>query len=461
MKFNLRYLLFITLIAALGGLLFGYDWVVIGGAKPFYERYFGITGSPVMQGWAMSSALLGCIPGALLAGELSDRFGRRKTLLVAAILFTVAGIGTGLVNTFGGFILYRLTGGIGIGLASAISPVYIAEVSPPQLRGRFVSLNQLTIVIGILAAQLVNYFIARPVPINASDSFILHSWNGQIGWRWMFWAEAFPAALFLLLVMGIPESPRWLAKISRWNDSVLILTRIGGRDYAEQARAEIAETLSGQNVRVDYRKLLSGRVRPILLIGITLAVFQQWCGINVVFNYAEEVFREAGYGVSDILFNIVITGSVNLLFTLVAMRTVDSWGRKKLMLLGAGGLSLTYIVLGASYFLAVKGVVIVVIIIVALAVYSMSLAPVTWVILSEIFPNQVRGAAMSVATAALWIACFALTITFPYLMLHLRIFGTFWLYAAICIAGFFFIYARLPETRGRSLEEIENILARK
>lgn len=458
MKINLRYLLFISIIAALGGLLFGYDWVVIGGAKPFYEQFFHIAGSPNLQGWAMSSALAGCIPGALLAGELSDRFGRKKTLMVAALLFTLAGIGTGMINTLNGFIVYRLTGGIGIGLASAISPVYISEVSPPHLRGRFVSINQLTIVIGILAAQVVNYLIARPVPEHASDLYILQSWNGQTGWRWMFWAEAFPAFLFLVMVIFVPESPRWLAKVSRWNESVNILKRIGGTTYAESARDEIAGTLAAENDKVDYRKLFSPRIRPILWIGIILAVFQQWCGINVVFNYAEEVFKEAGYGVNDILFNIVITGTINLIFTLVAMRTVDQWGRKKLMLFGAAGLAITYISLGTSYYFAWKDVAILIIIILAMAVYAMSLAPVTWVVLSEIFPNQVRGAAMSVATAALWIACFVLTYTFPVLRFHLKIYGTFWLYALICVAGFLYVYSRLPETRGKSLEEIEKQL---
>ena len=456
-NFNRKFILGITLVSAMGGLLFGYDWVVIGGAKPFYERFFDITNSPYLQGWAMSSALVGCLLGAMISGYLTDRFGRKIPLIVAAALFTISAIGTGSVNLFTPFIVYRLIGGLGIGLASAISPMYIAEISPAPMRGRLVSINQLTIVIGILAAQIINYLIAEKVSESASDIEIVQSWNGQMGWRWMFWAETAPALAFFVLAFFIPESPRFLAKSGKSEAAFSILKRIGGHDYALQEQKEIAKTLHGTDSKIDWKALRSKKVRPVLVLGIVLAVFQQWCGINVIFNYAEEIFTSAGYSVGDMLFNIVITGTVNLIFTLLAMRMVDSWGRRKLMLLGSIGLALIYFMLGTSYFFELKGLAILVLVMLAIATYAMTLAPITWVVLSEIFPNKIRGAAMALATTALWSACFVLTYTFPILNKLLDASGTFWLYAFICLSGFLFILKKLPETKGKSLEEIEKM----
>jgi len=456
-NFNQQFILGITLVSAMGGLLFGYDWVVIGGAKPFYERFFDITNSPYLQGWAMSSALIGCLFGALSSGYFSDRFGRKLPLITAAALFTIAAIGTGAASHFTPFIIYRLIGGLGIGLASAISPMYIAEISPAEMRGRLVSVNQLTIVIGILAAQVVNYLIADKVPAGSTDEMILQSWNGQTGWRWMFWAGTIPALLFFVFSFFIPESPRFLAKSGNWKAANATLERIGGTQYAIQEQKEIAETLQGTDSKIDWKILKSKKVRPVLILGIVLAVFQQWCGINVIFNYAEEVFTSAGYSVGDMLFNIVITGTVNLIFTFLAMRMVDSWGRRKLMLLGSIGLAVIYFMIGSSYFFELKGLAILVLVMMAIATYAMTLAPVTWVVLSEIFPNSIRGTAMAIATTALWIACFVLTYTFPILNKLLNASGTFWLYGLICFSGFLFILKKLPETKGKSLEEIEKI----
>ena len=452
---NKQFILGITLVSAMGGLLFGYDWVVIGGAKPFYERFFAITTLPYLQGWDMSSALIGCLFGAMFSGWFSDRYGRKLPLIAAAAMFTIAAIGTGMANHFTAFIIYRLIGGLGIGLASAISPMYIAEISPASMRGRLVSVNQLTIVIGILGAQVINFLIAEKVPEGATDVEILQSWNGQIGWRWMFWAGTVPAFAFFMLAFLIPESPRFLAKSGKWDGSLKILERIGGREYALKEQKNIAETLNESDAKVDWRALTAKKVRPMLILGIVLAVFQQWCGINVIFNYAEEIFTSAGYSVGDMLFNIVITGTVNLVFTLLAMRMVDSWGRRKLMLLGSIGLAVIYFMLGTSYFFELKGIAILVLVMVAIATYAMTLAPVTWVVLSEIFPNKIRGAAIAVATTALWIACFVLTYTFPILNKLLNASGTFWLYGFICLSGFLFILKKLPETKGKSLEEIE------
>ena len=267
----------------------------------------------------MSSALIGCLLGAVTSGLFSDRLGRKRLLIFSSFLFTFSAIGTGAVNGFGLFLFFRILGGIGIGLASNLSPMYIAEISPATVRGKYVSLNQLTIVIGILMAQLVNWQIAQPVPPEATDNEIFESWNGQMGWRWMFWAETAPALLFFILMFLVPESPRWLAKNGNRHRVIHILRRIGGSEYADREYANIRKTLATEQGRVDFRYLFEPGMKKILTVGLVLAVFQQWCGINVIFNYAEEVFEAAGYGVSDILLNIVITGSVNLAFTLVAL----------------------------------------------------------------------------------------------------------------------------------------------
>lgn len=443
------------MVSAMGGLLFGYDWVVIGGAKPFYEKFFQITNSPNLQGWAMSCALIGCLLGAITSGIFSDRFGRKRLLLFSALLFTLSAMGTGAVSNFSLFIFYRVLGGIGIGLASNLSPMYIAEISPAKMRGKFVSLNQLTIVIGILLAQIVNWQIAETVPAGANDLEILQSWNGQRGWRWMFWAETIPAGLFFLLMFFVPESPRWLAKNGNDKKVMKILARVGGTAYAKTEFSNIKETLRQDSKRVNFKALLQPELKPILIIGIVLAAFQQWCGINVIFNYAEEVFEAAGYEVSDILFNIVVTGSVNLVFTFIAIYTVDKLGRRALMLMGAGGLAGIYALMGAAYFFQISGWPLLLLVVISIATYAMSLAPVTWVVLSEIFPNRIRGAAMAVATLSLWLASFLLTYTFPLLNRTFGAAGTFWMYGIICLAGLIFIQKKLPETKGKSLEEIE------
>jgi len=457
---NKSYLFAISMVSAMGGLLFGYDWVVIGGAKPFYERFFDITTSANLQAWAMSSALIGCILGAVVSGVISDKFGRKWPLLLSAFLFTVASLGTGLASSYLIFVVFRILGGVGIGLASALSPMYIAEVAPSHLRGRFVSLNQMTIVVGILAAQIVNLLIADKVPDGVSDAFIRESWNGQTGWRWMFYACAIPSAVFFMLVFTLPESPRWLIKAGQPEKALPTLSKIGGECYAQEEMKNIKATLNDVTEKVDFKLLIHSKYRKVLIIGVVLAVFQQWCGINTIFNYADEIFTAAGYGVSDTLFNIVITGSVNLIFTLIAMFTVDKWGRKKLMVFGAIGLAIVYIFLGSAFYFELKGIAVLSLVVSGIGIYAMSLAPITWVILSEIFPNQIRGAAMALATFVLWIACFILTYTFPILNKGLGAAGTFWVYALVCLFGFFFIRKNLPETKGKSLEEIESELVK-
>jgi len=446
------YLLFISLVSAMGGLLFGYDFVVIGGAKPFYEVFFDITGAPATQGWVMGSAILGCLLGVMIAGSLSDRFGRKPLLIVSAAIFIIASIGTGAAGSLPWFIIYRIFGGIGIGIASNLSPMYIAEVSPAGVRGRFVSINQLTIVLGILCAQLVNWLIAEPV---ASGEDILASWNGQTGWRWMFWACAVPATLFFILVFFIPESPRWLVTRLHNDRAETVFARIGGGDYARKEMNEIKSTVDDTLQKVNFRMLFEGRMPKILLIGVVIAIFQQWCGINVIFNYAQEIFTAAGYGVSDILFNIVVTGVTNVIFTFVGMYLVDRLGRRALLMFGAAGLACIYAIMGTCFYFQVTGIAVLCLVVATIGCYAMTLAPVVWVVISEIFPNRIRGMAMAVATFSLWAACFVLTYTFPLLNNGLGSYGTFWLYGIICVLGYIFILKMLPETKGKSLEEIE------
>ena len=448
----------------MGGLLFGYDWVVIGGAKPFYERYFEITSSATYQGFAMSSALFGCLIGAAVSGNLTDKYGRKIPLLFSAFLFIFTSLGTGAFNSFTSFMIFRILGGVGIGIASNVSPVYIAEISPAHMRGKLVAINQFTIAFGVLAAQLTNMIIAQPVPLDATDAMIRDSWNGQMGWRWMFWACAIPASLFFILMWLVPESPRWLTKAGKTDKALKVFERIGGKEYAKSETDEIALTLAvdgNHNTKEKFTNLFSKQLAPIITLGIILAVFQQWCGINVIFNYAEEIFSAAGYGISGTLFNIVLTGTVSLIFTVISMFMVDRWGRKALMLTGAGGLAVVYVIIAAGYYFQVKGIFMVFWVVTAISIYGLTLAPVTWVLLSEIFPNKIRGQAMSVATFALWLSCAVLTISFPFLNKALSTSGTFGVYAAICFIGFFFILRKLPETKGKSLEQIERELTGK
>ena len=418
------------MVSAMGGLLFGYDWVVIGGAKPFYELYFGISDSPLMQGLAMTTALVGCLVGAMVAGAAADKYGRKPLLTASAVLFTVSAIATGLFNDFTLFNIARFIGGMGIGVASALSPMYIAEVSPAQIRGRMVSLNQMTIVLGILSAQIVNMLLARDTSVAESQA-----WNVEWGWRWMFWAETLPAALFLVLSFFIPESP--------------VYTQMKAATKAQPTEKEAG-----------LRELLQHRYGRVLLLGLVIAVFQQWCGTNVIFNYAEEIFVGAGFDVDGMFINIVITGIANVVFTIVALYAIERWGRRTLMLLGAGGLGLIYLTLGTCYALGMTGFLMVALVVAAISVYAMTLGPVTWTLLAEIFPHRVRGIAMATCTFALWVGCCTLTFSFPSMNAALGSSGTFWIYSGICICAFIFLFQRCPETKGKSLEQLERELTK-
>ena len=423
----------------MGGLLFGYDWVVIGGAKPFYELFFGISHSPLMQGVAMTTALVGCLVGAMVAGAAADKYGRKPLLMTSAVLFTVSAITTGLFDDFTLFNIARFVGGVGIGVASALAPMYIAEVSPADIRGRMVSLNQMTIVLGILSAQVVNMLLARDTTIAEAQA-----WNVEWGWRWMFWAETLPAALFLIMSFFIPESPVYLRMRKEGREVI-------GVRLSERADIPLTSHLS---------LLASKPYRHVLILGLVIAVFQQWCGTNVIFNYAQEIFVGAGFDVDGMFINIVITGIANVVFTFVALYTIEKWGRRTLILLGAGGLGLIYLILGTCYFMGMTGFTMVALVVAAISVYAMTLGPVTWTLLAEIFPNRIRGIAMATCTFALWVGCCTLTFSFPSMNAVLGSSGTFWIYSAICICAFVFLLRNCPETKGKSLEQLEKELVK-
>ena len=439
---NKGFLYFICAVSAMGGLLFGYDWVVIGGAKPFYEIFFDISASPLMQGVAMTTALVGCLVGAMVAGAAADKYGRKPLLTTAAVLFTVSAIGTGLFDSFTLFNIARFIGGVGIGVASALAPMYIAEVSPTEIRGRMVSLNQMTIVIGILGAQIVNMLLARDTAVAESQT-----WNIEWGWRWMFWAETVPAALFLVMSFAIPESPIFLRIKAEEKE---LRTKEGARMAA--AEPQPTEKTAG------LRQLFARKYARVLVLGLVIAVFQQWCGTNVIFNYAQEIFVGAGFDVDGMFINIVITGIANVVFTVVALYTIEKWGRRTLILLGAGGLGLIYLTLGTCYYFEVKGVLMVALVVAAISVYAMTLAPVTWTLLAEIFPDRIRGIAMATCTFALWVGCCTLTFSFPSMNAALGSSGSFWIYSLICLSAFVFLWRRCPETKSKSLQQLEKEL---
>lgn len=421
------FLYFICMVSAMGGLLFGYDWVVIGGAKPFYELFFGIQDDATMQGLAMTTALIGCLVGAMVAGAAADRWGRKPLLMVSAVLFTTSAVATGWFDNFTMFNIARFVGGIGIGVASALAPMYIAEVSPANIRGRMVSLNQMTIVLGILGAQIVNWLLAQPMDEQLPLELKLQTWNVTTGWRWMFWAETLPAALFLLMTFFIPESPVFL-------------------QLKQQA-------IVSKDKGAGLKELFTERkYRHVLILGLVIAVFQQWCGTNVIFNYAQEIFAAAGHSVDGMFIDIVITGVANVVFTFVALFTIEKLGRRALMLIGAGGLGLIYLTLGICYYMQVQGFFMIVLVVAAISCYAMTLGPVTWTLLAEIFPNRVRGIAMAVCTFALWTGCCTLTFSFPAMNASLGSYGTFWVYSAICLVSFLYLMKNCPETKGKELE---------
>jgi SP family xylose:H+ symportor-like MFS transporter len=437
------YIVGIAFIAALGGYLFGFDFAVISGALPFLRLQFGLTAW--WEGFLTGSLALGCMAGCLVAGQLADRYGRRPGLLLAAGIFAVSSVGMALAPGLGLFVAARFAAGIGVGMASMLSPLYIAEVSPAAVRGRNVAINQLTIVIGILVTNLVNYFLAD---------------TGPEAWRWMFGLGAVPAGLFLLGVLWLPESPRWLAQAGQLDRAEAVLRKMGNDAFVTTTLAGLAVPAAGNGPKPRFRDVLGAGVRPAVVVGVVLAVFQQFCGINVVFNYTSTIFAAVGADLNRQLLETIGIGVVNLAFTLVAMFLVDRLGRRPLLLFGAAGLAVLYLALAFLLQTHAAPGLVSAVVLAAIGTYGLSLAPVTWVVISEIFPTRIRGVASSVATVALWGAYFVLVFTFPVLAEVIGTYGPFYLYAGICLAGFFFVQAKVKETKGQTLEELEDTFAR-
>lgn len=436
-SFNGTYILGISFISALGGYLFGFDFAVIAGALPFLQQQFGL--DAYWEGFATGSLALGAIIGCVIAGAMADKYGRKKGLLLASAIFGISSLAMAIAPDRNIFIAFRFVAGIGVGMASMLSPMYIAEVAPAHLRGRMVAINQLTIVTGILVTNLVNYTLRN---------------QGPDAWRWMFGLGVIPSLLFFIGALWLPESPRWLIKVGRSADARTVLNRIGGTDFASESLSVIEGSMTGSQ-RLSYADIFRKAVLPAVVVGIILAVFQQFCGINVVFNYTPRIFKSIGVSQDGQLLQTVFIGGVNLVFTILAMVLVDKLGRKPLMLIGAGGLTILYIIVvrmlasgseHVSWYLLA-----------AIGTYAMSLAPVTWVLIAEIFPNKIRSAATSFAVLCLWAAYFILVFTFPILFERLKD-STFYIYAGICLLGFVFIWRNVRETKGKTLEELEGVM---
>lgn len=435
----------ICLVASLGGILFGFDLVIISGTIPFFRQYFQLSEAGV--GWAVGCVNLGAALGALVAGRLSDRIGRKKLLLCCAVLFALTGPGTGWAGQFGWFIFFRLLSGTAVGIASLVCPVYIAEISPTAFRGRMVSFYQLAIVSGLLLAYLADYLLLG---------------TGSDNWRWMFSSQAVPALLFFTGLFFVAESPRWLVGRGRLTQALKVLESIGGPFYAEEQLTMIQDnfkTSPGVIRKRDWKAVFRKEHRTAALLGICIAVASQADGQNSLFSYAPEIFRQAGMGRESAIFQSVALGVVNFLFTFIAIGSIDRYGRRKLLLAGSLLLFFDAVLLALTFAFKLPSFWILVEVLAFIAIYAATLGPVTWVALSELFPNKVRGSLMSAATLSLWIANFITTASFPVMRAQWGLPLTFGLHALICLAYFFFVRSKVPETKGRSLEEIETMIA--
>jgi len=456
---NYPYLIGITLVATLGGLLFGYDTAVISGAVDPLKIFFQLDAAhygdmaTFYHGATVSSALIGCIIGGIISGIFATQFGRKKSLIIASILFLISAIGSGypemifftdstsISTLLVSFNVYRIIGGIGVGLASAICPMYIAEMSPANIRGKLVSWNQFAIIFGMLVVYFVNYFI-----ILGKDPI----WINETGWRLMFLSESFVAAAFGLLLFAVPETPRYLALLHQDEKALYILTKINGVEQAKAIMSEIKET-----VHAKVEKVLSYGWK-VLIIGILLSVFQQAVGINVVLYYAPTIFKGLGFGNDAAMWQTVIMGFVNIIFTLVAIFTVDKFGRKPLLIIGSAGMAIGMFAIGTLAHFQIIGVSTLIFIVIYTAAFMMSWGPVCWVLISEIFPNTIRGKAVAIAVAAQWIANFIVSSTFPVLE-SISMTFTYILYGVMAVLSAVFVWKMVPETKGKTLEEMERL----
>ncbi|MBN8825683.1 MULTISPECIES: sugar porter family MFS transporter [unclassified Spirosoma] len=439
---NQTYVYLLSAVAALGGVLFGFDLVIISGTLPFFPRHFGLSEAQI--GWAVGCINLGAAIGALLGGKLSEVWGRRALLMACALLFALTGPGTGWAENFSSFIVFRLASGVAIGAAALVCPMYIAEITPASLRGRLVSFYQLSIVMGILLAYLSNYLLLN---------------TGNNNWRWMFSVQAIPALLFVAGLFFIAESPRWLMQKGKDRQALAVLAQIGGQTYAQA----VAQQIRGSFVQVSplsVRALFTHEFRPFLRLGVLVALFSQAVGQNSLFSYAPELFRQAGMGQDSAFFQSIGIGLINLLFTFIAIHRIETSGRKQLLIYGAGLLSVDALALAVAFYGHLPAIWVLLFVLAFIAIYSATLGPVTWVILSEIFPNRIRAGAMAVATLSLWVTNFLATASFPILKSTLGLPVTFGIHAAICLIYFLFLKTAMTETKGKSLEEIDELFTR-
>ena len=439
------YIYRVTLVATLGGLLFGYDTGVISGAEGYLTSFFGLTS--FQEGWAVASALVGCILGAPLAAPVSERFGRKNALLGAALFFSLSALGSALPSSLWQFALARILGGVAVSWASILCPMYIAEISPSGMRGRLVSWNQMAIISGFLVVFLVNAWIAN---------MKTGQWNLHSGWRWMFGSEILPALLFFFLLFLVPESPRWLVRAGREKEALGVLEKTSCGGDVEKEMAGIRASL--RRGKAGWKAFFRPGMKKLLFIGLGLSILQQWTGINTIMYYAPKIFEKAGIPKEDAILRTVLVGVVQVTATLVAIRFVDRWGRKPLMLAASAGMGASLAFLGGALVLGSGGGVWVVLFVLAyVAFFGVAMGPVVWVLLSEIFPNRVRDAAMSICVMTLWIANFFVTQFFPPMLKALGG-STFFIYSFLCLVCFFFVKALVPETKGKSLEELESYL---
>jgi len=464
---NSGYLLKLTAVATLGGLLFGYDTGVISGTVGSLDEFFvvpkGLTenAANAFKGFIVSSALIGCIIGGASSGFISKWLGRRNGLILAAILFLVSAIGSAAPELFFRsigqgdasfstiFIVYRILGGIGVGLASMMSPLYIAEIAPAKIRGKLVSYNQLAIVAGFMVVYFVNYFISK---IGGSDQ-----WLNSVGWRWMFASEVIPAGLFLFFLFRVPDTPRSLMLRDQPEKALEVLEKVNGSTEAQK----IITQIKGSLVQSSGKLLSFGWL--VIIIGIALSIFQQFVGINVVLYYAPEIFKKIDPNTDGALLLTIIVGIVNFLFTIIAIKTVDKYGRKPLMIIGALGMAVAMFSLGFVFYAGATGYLALACMMVYVASFAMSWGPVTWVLLSEIFPNKIRGRALSIAVAAQWISNYLVSLTFPmmddntYLTEHFNNGFAYWIYGVMSVLAMLFVWKFVPETKEKTLEEMEEV----
>jgi SP family arabinose:H+ symporter-like MFS transporter len=443
-KSTKSYIYKVSIVASLGGLLFGYDTAVIAGAIGFLQTKFNLT--PAMTGWAASAAIWGCLFGAMFAGYFSDKYGRKKILIMTAVLFAVSAIGSAIPSNLTQFVIARFIGGVGVGAASMLAPLYISEIAPANIRGTLVTMYQLAIVIGINLIYFVNLRISETGT---------ESWNVDMGWRYMLGSELIPAGLFLFTLIFVPESPRWLAKVGKEDGALKILEKVNGKEKAKRVLDEVKDALREEKGNI--RELIEPGFRIALIVGMVLALFSQITGINAIIYYAPEIFKNIGFGTNSALYQTVIIGTTNTIFTFIAIWLIDKAGRRTLLLWGVSGMTICLFAIGLMFYLEVgTGPWLLIFILGFVGSFSASLGPIPWVMISEIFPTKIRGVAMSIAIVTLWLGVILITQFTPILLDGIGGAYTFWIFMINAIILVIFTYKMIPETKGKTLEEIEH-----